>query len=62
MKFLVQGTWWLSSKSDPSWNCSGRSEEVGMFGVPKECQDKIEELRVTLGDPPKDLGFGYMKD
>jgi hypothetical protein len=56
-----QGTWWLNSKSDPRWNSDGRSQ-VGGLEIPEECQKKIDELKQTLGDPPKDLEWGYMKD
>lgn len=56
-----EGSWWLRSNSDPRWNCDGRAY-VGGFVMPPECQAKIDELKLTLGEPPKDLEWGYMKD
>ena len=57
-----EGSWWLNCPSDPRWNCGGRSLNVGGFAVPAETTAKIEELKKTLGEPPEDLEFGYMKD
>ena len=59
---LKSGTWSLHSKTDSRWNCWGQSEFVGMFEPPQECKDKIEELKKTLGEPPDDLAYSYMKD
>ncbi len=59
---LKPGTWYLESKLDPRWNCRGRAELVGMFTCPPEAEEKIEELKKTLGDPPADLRWGYWKD
>ncbi len=56
-----EGTWWLHSKSDPRWNAEGQSV-VGGLEMPDECRQKMEELKKTLGNPPRDLEFGYMKD
>jgi len=56
------GSWWLESKSDPRWNCHGRSDGVGGFVIPEECQRKIEKLKLKYGEPPSDLKWGYMKD
>lgn len=58
---IRHGTWWIASKTDPRWKASGRGE-VGMFAKPPEVDTKIAELKVTLGDPPDDLEWGYMKD
>lgn len=55
------GTWHFHSDTDSRWNCSGRSY-VGGFVMPSECKDKLEVLKVKLGDPPEDLTWGYMKD
>jgi hypothetical protein len=55
------GSWWLSSKSDPRWNCNGR-DKVGGFQCPPDAQAAIERLKKTLGEPPSDLEYGYMKD
>lgn len=56
-----EGTWWLTSKADPRWNVSGRCG-VGGFTMPREARNKLDELKSTLGEPPADLEWGYMKD
>lgn len=56
-----EGSWRVRSESDPSWNCDGRGD-VGGFIMPKECKAKIDELKLTLGEPPEDLEWEYMKD
>ena len=57
------GVWWLESKTDSKWNCSGISNSVGGFSMPIECKEKIKELTDEYKvHPPKDLEFGYMKD
>ncbi len=61
MRLIVEGSWWIRSETDPRWNCNGKGE-VGGFVMPRECEKKIEELKLTLGEPPEDLKFGYMKD
>lgn len=53
--------WQLYSKTDSKWNHSGDSY-VGMFEMPRECKEKLEELKTSLGDPPDDLEWSYMKD
>jgi hypothetical protein len=58
---LKPGTWWIRSEKDPRWNADGKGQ-VGMFGRPAEAEAKVEELKKTLGDPPEDLEWGYMKD
>lgn len=58
---VCKGDWWLRSKSDPRWNSDGRTL-VGGFVMPDECKQKLEELKGKLGEPPKDLEWGYMKD
>jgi hypothetical protein len=61
MKLLTSGSWWLTSKLDPRWNTGG-SCDCGGFVQPQEAKDAIERLTNKLGDPPKDLEWGYMKD
>jgi hypothetical protein len=56
------GSWWLSSKKDPRWNCNGSSDCVGGFCMPEECEQRIKELTKILGKKPSDLEYGYMKD
>ena len=58
---LKEGTWNLHSEIDPRWNCSGRSL-CGKFIMPDECRSKQRELEQSLGDPPDDLSWGYVKD
>ncbi len=56
------GTWWVSSKSDPRWDASGRCAMLVSGGRPKEVDEHIEAKRALLGDPPDDLECGAMKD
>lgn len=57
-----KGSWWVSSKSDPRFNCSGRGR-VGGFACPAEAREFFEAKAKELGVPvPDDLEFGYMKD
>jgi hypothetical protein len=57
-----KGSWWVSSKSDPRFNSSGRGY-VGSFTCPKEAREFFEKRAKELGVPvPDDLEFGYMKD
>jgi hypothetical protein len=60
--FLKSGDWWIESKIDPRWNCSGRSNYCGGFAMPPECQEMIETIKTKLGEPPADLSYEYMKD
>lgn len=57
-----EGTWWLSSKKDPRWNFTSRELVAGVFSAERKCVQKIEELKLTLGEPPEDLEYGFMKD
>ncbi len=54
------GVWWIKSKTDPRWDCHGEAA-VGGFAIPREAQDKLEELKKTLGEPPEDTEWGYEK-
>jgi hypothetical protein len=56
------GSWTLESKTDPRWNCSGNSPSVGMFALPQEAKDKLDELTKQFGEPPEDLEWGYTKN
>ena len=56
------GYWWVVSKDNPRWNCYGETSSCGGFVMPEECKLKINELKETLGEPPKDLVYEYMKD
>ena len=60
---IKPGSWWVSSKSDPRWSKRGRTEGWAvMGGMPPEARKVVEDLKKTLGDPPKDLSYGFMKD
>jgi hypothetical protein len=62
IKFTREGSWWISSQSDPRWNDNGRAM-VGMFERPPEVDTAIEAKKAELGEePPEDLEWGYMKD
>jgi len=56
-----EGSWILRSVSDPRWNYDGRGMVGGLI-MPVQCKEKIEQLRLTLGELPDDLGWSYMKD
>jgi len=59
---IKEGEWWLSSETDPRWNCSGR-DYVGGFEMPAKASEALEEKKKEFGvEPPEDLEFGYMKD
>jgi hypothetical protein len=58
---LKLGTWFISSKSDPRWNASGKAL-VGLFGIPDEAKNKVAFLKLEYGEPPADLEWGYVKD
>jgi hypothetical protein len=60
--FAYEGSWWIRSKSDPRWDEKGRSPVVGGFVMPEECKRAIEQKKITLGEPPEDLTWNYMKD
>lgn len=56
------GTWWVSSKSDPRWDKSGRASGLVCCGGPNEMTDWIEECTKKYGPPPEDARMGFMKD
>lgn len=62
LKLATSGCWYLNSKTDPRWNRHGRAEYCGGFTMPRECNLAIEDLKKSLGEPPDDLVYGYMKD
>jgi hypothetical protein len=55
------GSWSLSSKLDPRWNCSGSSDNVGGFVRCQEAEDRIRYLASQYGEPPADLEYFSMK-
>ena len=59
-RFGEDGSWWLTSKSDPRWNCEGHDWVGGGF-MPEECRKKLAELEKKFGKQPKDLKWGYYK-
>lgn len=56
------GSWWITCKSDPRWNASGRGYGLVSSGGPPDLQDKIKELKELYGEPPEDCYQGFMKD
>jgi hypothetical protein len=60
-QLTMEGTWWIRCPSDPRWDTSGRAQ-VGGFIKPKEVQDHLDAKQKELGEVPKDLEWGYMKD
>lgn len=62
MKPFKSGTWWLSSESDPRWNCSGEAHVVALGYFPREAQEKLDQLEATLGSRPEDLVLDWWKD
>ena len=52
--------WTIHSKKDPRWNSSGISMG-GLFGVAEDIDNKVKELKETLGDPPDDLESSGIK-
>lgn len=58
------GTWVFRSPTDSRWNCDGRAEFilVSSGSLPKEAQEKLEELKVLYGEPPDDLEVSCWKD
>lgn len=61
MKLLTSDSWCIRSESDKRWDCDGEGE-VGGFIMPPAVREKIDELTQTLGEPPDDLTYNYMKD
>lgn len=58
----ARGSWWLYSKTDSRWDCSGNTDSCGGFVMPDECKARLEFLKEQFGEPPDDLEYGYMKD
>ena len=48
-KAASEGSWWLSSKSDPRWDCQGTGF-VGSFSLPPEAKKALEEKKKELGE------------
>ena len=56
-----KGSWYMRSKSDPRWNCSGK-DYVGGFDLPLGMQKKLKELTESYGSQPSDLTWHYNYD
>jgi hypothetical protein len=55
------GTWWLRSKNDRRWNCSGQSGAYDALAMPPEAAAALGELQRALGgEPPDDLRCIFM--
>ena len=56
-----EGTWWLRSRNDVRWNCSGQSEVCGASAMPPEAEAALAGLRRALGEaPPDDLAWTFV--
>ena len=60
--FGGEGTWWVRSRSDPRWNCSGRGYGAVTSGGPGEMGEWIDRCKKEYGEPPEDAEMGFMKD
>lgn len=49
------------SESDPRWKAHGQTCWAVTGGIPPEAKEAIEELKKTLGKPPKDLEYSFHK-
>lgn len=58
---VKKGSWYMKSKSDPRWNCSGK-EFVGGFALPLGMQAKLKEFTTKYGEQPVDLVWHYEYD
>ena len=58
MEYAKRKKWWIQSQIDPRWNYQGDGIST-RYDTPKECLDKLKELKEELGDQPPDLIFGY---
>jgi hypothetical protein len=56
-----QVEWWIRSDQNPLWNYEGKSTLRPGGGPPQELVLKIEDMRSELGEPPEDLGWGYLQ-
>lgn len=56
------GTWFVSSDSQPRWNKSGHGHGSVMAGGPPEIQEWIDACTENFGPPPEDLEYGFMKN
>lgn len=55
----TKSVWYIRSKTNKKWNCSGAFIYKGMKGMPLEVGYKFEELKVELGEPPSDIEWGF---
>lgn len=61
---MKEGSWWLSSKTNPEWNRSGRGPVGGGITVEQipEAQIWLRYCREVYGPEPEDLMLGWMSD
>ena len=59
--FGSEGSWSLSSDTDPRWNCSGRGF-ISICSRASSADAKIEEMEKKFGEMPDDLTYDCMKD
>ena len=56
------GLWQVKSKSDPRWDCKGRSEMLTARPFPPECEIRLAKLRKDFGPDPVDLLITLLGD
>ena len=54
-------SWFISSKSDPRWDASGRCFP-SIWSAQAECENAVKARTEQYGPPPADLEFGGVKD
>ncbi len=58
-----EGTWSITSESDPRWNGSGRDFWDCVSGVCPNAQAWIDQAKRQIGKaPPDDLMYSFFKD
>lgn len=58
-----EGTWSITSESDPRWDSRGREFWDCVSGVCPEAKRWIEKAKQLIGeDPPSDLMYSFYKD
>lgn len=63
LRLMREGTWWVSSRSQPEWNRSGNGRVGGGVTIDDipEAQIWLRYCRQVYGPEPEDLTFGWMR-
>ena len=56
-----QVDWWIRSDDNPLWNAEGKSILNPGGGPPQDLVLRLEDMKTELGEPPDDLGWGYLR-